>query len=321
VDSIGIGPNGSAPAVLSEAAKHWYIATNTRRLYNCDLSLASPEHGTDGVRASPVSGLSPRKVSEKIGLRSDGYGGELDINDLLRKRSDLSSFVVHFTRRGKDGISPEKNLKSIIRQQTIEARTPFGPAIRSLETKSARDLSSQKCVSFSETPLEHLDCLTEIVPKRSFCLSPYGIAFTKMTARRIGVNPIWYVDITPGHDWLMNPINELIDREVKRTRKFRRSPLAQIVPFIEQIGSGMGRSGYGYRKEFWWEREWRHRGNFHFSLRDVVVGFSPAMRVGEFERFSQKVGRRIPFIDPKWSLDKMIAHLSGCRDSMSCFDE
>jgi hypothetical protein len=44
----------------------------------------------------------------------------------------------------------------------------------------------------------------------------FGLAFTKMTARRLGVYPVWYVDITPGHDWLMNPINEAIGRELKR---------------------------------------------------------------------------------------------------------
>jgi len=25
-----------------------------------------------------------------------------------------------------------------------------------------------------------------------------------------GANPVWYVDITPGHDWLTNPLNALI---------------------------------------------------------------------------------------------------------------
>jgi len=245
----------------------------------------------------------------------------VDISQLLRKRADLSSFVVHFTRKGEDGIAPGKNLRSILRDNTIEARSAFGPAISRLEGKRSRDLKSQKCVSFSETPLEHLDCLTSDISGRRFSFSPYGLAFTKTTARIMGVNPIWYVDITPGHDWLMNPINQLIDRELRLRRKFSHSPLAQIIPFIEQMGSGLGRSGYGYRKEFWWEREWRHRGDFAFTLEAVAIGFAPEHRVKEFERFTEKLGRRISFVDPKWSLERMIIHLARCSDAKTCFDE
>jgi len=245
----------------------------------------------------------------------------VDISQLLRKRADLSSFVVHFTRKGEDDIAPGKNLRSILRDETIEARSAFGPATSLLERKRLRDLKSQKCVSFSETPLEHLDCLTGDIPGRRFSLSPYGLAFTKTTARRMGVNPIWYVDITPGHDWLMEPINQLVDRELRRQKRFNRSPLAKITPFIEQMGSGMGRSGYGYRKEFWWEREWRHRGDFSFTLQVVALGFAPEHRVKEFEKFTEKLGRRVRFVDPKWSLEKMIAHLSGCTDAKTCFDD
>ncbi len=243
----------------------------------------------------------------------------MNITELLSRRGDLSGFVVHLTRRGDDGVSPVRNLKSILEQHVIEARTPFGPAAQELGARQQRDLNSQKCVSFSETPLEHLHCLTERIAKRRFSLSSYGLAFTKMTARKLAVNPIWYIDITPGHDWLMNPINKLIKGEVKRRRNFRKSPLAQIAPFIEQMGSGLGRSGYGYRKEFWWEREWRHRGDFNFSLEEVALGFAPETRIETLEDFSERLGRKIPFVDPKWNLERMIAHLSGCKGATTPF--
>ena len=203
----------------------------------------------------------------------------------------------------------------------IEARNAFGPAKSKLDRSA--DLQSQYCVSFSETPLEHLYCLVQKIPRRQIRLSSYGLAFTKMKARQLGVNPVWYVDITEGHDWLiMNPINTLIDRGVTRLKRFRKSPLAQITPFIEPMGSGQRKDGYGYRKEFWWEREWRHRGDFGFPLSSVVLGLAPERRIEEFERFTQKLGhRRIPFVDPKWGLEKIIAHLAGCRTALSPFDE
>lgn len=118
----------------------------------------------------------------------------------------------------------------------------------------------------------------------------------------------------------MNPVNELIEREAARFKRFRKSPLAQISPFVEQMGSGPGRSGYGYRKEFWWEREWRHRGDFNFFLSDVALGLAPGKRIQTFEKFTDKLGRRIPFVDPKWGLEEIIAHLAGCKGALTPFD-
>lgn len=244
----------------------------------------------------------------------------MNINELLARRTDLSGFVVHLTRKWDHEHSPRGNLRSILKSQIIEARSPFGPAVQLLQRKGGPDLQSQNCVSFSETPLEHLYCLTQRIVKKRFNLSSYGLAFTKMTARRRGANPVWYVDITPAHDWLMNPINKLIEKDVKRRKKFRNSPLAQVAPFIEQMGSGLGRSGYGYRKEFWWEREWRHRGNFRFDLHDVALGLAPQGRINEFESFTEKLGRKIPFVDPKWNLERMVAHLSGSTGAMTPFE-
>ena len=101
-------------------------------------------------------------------------------------------------------------------------------------------------------PLEHVYCLTGRIPNRQVHLSRYGLALTRVTARRKAINPVWYVDITQGHDWLMNPINTLIDRTIEARKRFSTSQLALIAPFIEQMGTGQT-----YRKEFWWEREWR----------------------------------------------------------------
>lgn len=243
----------------------------------------------------------------------------VDIVELLSRRSDLSGFVVHLTRTTDADHPARKNLKNILRQQVIEARTPFGLAVSELRTRDDEDLRSQYCVSFSETPLEHLFCLIQRIPKRRVQLSSYGLAFTKMTARERGVNPVWYVDITPGHDWLTTPLNKLVAAEIKRRKKFRESPLALVTPFIEPMGSGLSRSGYGYRKEFWWEREWRHRGDFRFFKGDVAFGLAPENKIEELEDFSRELQIRIRFIDPEWSLERMVAHMSGSKGAMTPF--
>jgi len=241
-----------------------------------------------------------------------------NISDLLARRNDLSTFVVHLTRKTEDGRSARANLKRILRKQVIEARSPFGPAGGSVTKR--RDIDSQKCVSFSETPLAHINCLTCEIPKRRIRLCPFGLAFTKMTARKKGANPVWYIDITPGHDWLMKPINDMI-RNQKKESDFHDSALALICPFIEQMGSGPKLDGRGYQKEFWWEREWRHRGNYNFSYSEIAFGLAQEDSVEEFEELARSfTRRRIRFVDPCWSLDKMIAHLAGCAGVLTPFD-
>jgi hypothetical protein len=242
--------------------------------------------------------------------------GEIDIRELLSHRTDLSSFLVHFTRKTKNS-SPRSNLRRILRKKMLEARNPFGPAAEFLAKK---DRSSQKCVSFSEVPLAYVRCLIEKIPNRQICLSPYGLAFRKMRAREKGANPVWYVDITPGHEFLMNSVNKLIEKQIE-DETFSTSPIEKLCPFIEQMGTGVRSSdGKRYQKEFWWEREWRHVGDFHFFYQDVVLGFAPEEEIEDFEELMHKPNRRsVRFVDPRWGAEKMIAHLALSDESLSPF--
>jgi hypothetical protein len=243
-----------------------------------------------------------------------------DIREVLSRRVDLSLFVVHLTRAA-NGRSAKNNLKRILRKKVLEAGRAFGPAEKVAGT---RNHESQRCVSFSEVPLTHLGSLTSAIPKRQIKLSPYGVAFTKMRMRERGANPVWYVDITPTHEWLMNSINRMITAEVRRLgRRFWESDLANLCPFIEQMGSGPRQDGFGYKKEFWWEREWRHKGNFNFGYSEIAFGLAPEADVEELEdlmrRRSSRTSRKIRFLDPAWSADKMIAHLCGSVGALTPF--
>src|SRR5205823_3398667 len=74
---------------------------------------------------------------------------------------------------------------------------------------------TQRVVCFSETPLEHIYSMFADIQNRTYRLQPYGLALTKMVARRAGINPIWYVDISSGHPWkLRNALNGLVRRSV-----------------------------------------------------------------------------------------------------------
>jgi hypothetical protein len=134
-------------------------------------------------------------------------------------------------------------------------------------------------------------------------------------------SPVWYIDITPGHDFLTKSVDKMIDAAQSKGN-FRDSPMARICPFIEQMGTGVRVSdGRNYQKEFWWEREWRHVGDFRFRESDIAFGFAPEAYIEEFEDFMHRPKRRsVRFVDSTWSTERMIAHLARYRGILSPFD-
>jgi len=104
-----------------------------------------------------------------------------DVAEILNRRSDLSTFVVHLTKATTDATAHE-NLVSILATRTIEARSPMGWKGR----LGAADMACLKVVCFSETPLEHTYTLFQDIAGRDIHLSTYGVAFTRDVARRYG---------------------------------------------------------------------------------------------------------------------------------------
>lgn len=225
------------------------------------------------------------------------------ISDLLNRRSDLSTFVVHLTKE-HDGQTAAQSLLSILTARKIEARTPMGWK----GGLSARALAAMKVACFSETPLEHIYTLTQRIEGRRVQLAPYGIAFTKVTARRLGANPVWYVDMSPtrSHDWeIAEALDELRDEADASPGGFASHPASRVLPYIEQMGVWPSRP-----KEFWWERDWRRAGDFVFADRDVALVLCPEGEIVEFETLA---GYRA--VDPRWSLERMIAVILGIPDA------
>lgn len=233
------------------------------------------------------------------------------LEELIARRTDLGTFVVHLTK-DSENTSAKENLLTIVRARKLEARNPFGSAVSPLtiaitENKAdIPDLLSQHAVCFTETPLEYIHLMLAHIEDvmRACNFAPYGFAITKKLARKKNVNPIWYIDITPGHNWLINPINTLIEEAINNG-DFANSPIAKLTPLIEQMGSNAGQ----YRKEFWWEREWRHKGNF--NLPSTIILLCPEEEHAEFVHIANEAGIRATAIDAKWGLEAIIARLGG----------
>jgi Putative abortive phage resistance protein AbiGi, antitoxin len=224
------------------------------------------------------------------------------IRDLISRRTDLSTFLVHLTRE-EGAESGRARLEGIIRTGRIEARSPYGQARTRVDGDAAAE-ASQRVACFTETPLEHVHLLTEDIDARQVRFAPYGIALTKQIARTRGVNPVWYVDITPGHNWLTNPLNALIDQGIA-AGNFAGSDIAKITPFIEQMGT----QPPNYRKEFWWEREWRHSGDFELPQR--FIGVCPTAEHAQMVALVEGTERQAVWIDATWGLEEIIGRLAG----------
>lgn len=169
----------------------------------------------------------------------------------------------------------------------------------------------KRVVCFSETPLEHVHGLFAAIAGRSVNFQGYGVAFPKMVARWMSINPVWYVDLSraPG-EWRDWPIKEALNALVREAADdFAGHAISRLTPFIEGMGSWPDGNGGLRLREFAWEREWRHLGDL-----DLTPWWSKALWLcpqAELEAFSALVGEGAHCIDPAWGLERIIGHLLG----------
>jgi hypothetical protein len=231
------------------------------------------------------------------------------IRTVLGRREDLSTFLVHLCRN-RAGVTAVEALMRIVTERRLRAMTPMGWA-KSNDDPSDSASQSQRTVCFSETPLQHVHSLFADIEGRSIRLEPFGLALTKVVARRVGVNPVWYVDMTTagGREWAeARALDAIRDGAVSRGN-FHSSPESKVLPFCEHMGTWPCS-----RKEFWWEREWRHRGDLDLaSIWAKVIWLAP-------EEHHESVARAVAggngngelvLLDPRWGVEEIIARRCG----------
>ncbi len=266
---------------------------------------------------------APAAVDNETGTQGNGTREEVvDLQDVLSRRSDLSTFLVHFCRE-YDGVSARGCLESILAARKIEARNVFGQAQQRQGELTEKAAEAQRVVCFSETPIEHAHLMIQEIEGRNCNFGPYGIAITKVTGRLFGVNPVWYADNSyreefGPRDWLTKPLNRLVDRYINTGCS--DSDLAAIFPFFEQMGTGDNGKGSKWRKEFWWEREWRLVGDYPLNWIEPP-GFICLCPEGDFQYFREVLDanghKGVRCIDPTWSLEQIICSLSGMRADLA----
>lgn len=212
---------------------------------------------------------------------------------------DMSEYVVHFTK--DDGTAdPYRTMMSILFERRLVPGSRFGIASK---IAAAPD---QDAVCFSEIPLDHLHRLVE---RRR---TKYGIGFHQDILRQAGGARVWYLDRG-------GPLESAV-------RGLMRSPSAlgsyagasqeiwNLTPFIDVAGIYSG--GRPYRFE--WEREWRFRGEFAFSISDVAFLFIPAELHATARQFFLDAANEnsgpaygCPFLDPSWTAEQIEEELAS----------
>lgn len=188
----------------------------------------------------------------------------MPIAPFSQSRNDLSSFIAHFTRDGSVQGNARDNLINILITGCLEARSEQGMAKR-------RGFPGQAVVCFTEVPPEIYWTMVQSTHGRQVQLKPYGVVFKKQWVREKGANPVWYIDATPGHDWLTNDINDMINGV---TVGEEAGGILRLTPFFEPMGDWRATSGTV--REFSWEREWRKVGDLHFALVNLVSVLAPS---------------------------------------------
>jgi hypothetical protein len=239
----------------------------------------------------------------------------LSITEVLSRRTDLSTFVVHLTRDHGLQDTARARLELIIQSRRLIAGQPRGWATGVRRdgrlVLSPEQTETQRVVCFTETPLEHTYSMFADIQNRTYRLQPYGLALTKMVARRVGINPIWYVDITTGHPWrIRNQLNALVEKSVAEGWF---EEVAALFPIIEGMLTRLDVQGsVTFQREFWWEREWRIAADLDLGpIWDKILWLCPEAEMDAFIGLVQAAQRcdRVFCIDPSWGLERIIGHL------------
>ncbi len=220
-----------------------------------------------------------------------------NIQHILYFREDLSSFLVHLTRR-KGTLSASELLKKILRERCLVAGDePISDARLFLDDERVKSRFC-RAISFTETPLNEIHCLLEIWG-RSVELEPFGLVFLKDSLRPKGVAPVFYINNESGDKrTVVEALCRLIDIDARAAE--------QILPLVSSFGKMLVRPG---EVDFTWEREWRYpssQGNLVFNMDDVFIGICPHDVIDDFEaQFPE-----LKFVDcrrnMKWYATKLV---------------
>lgn len=217
---------------------------------------------------------------------------ELSIEELLDKKRDFSQLLVHLTR-DDEFRSAKEVLEVILDEQTLRAYNHF--CLFSPNLKESEDTALQeqfRVVSFTETPIDQIEVVLNLVKERKIEFKPYGLVFKKDYIRQPEQegNPVFYVTKE-----IAKPIWELYWPLLKSDREPSFNKICKLLALVTVCEKG---------NDWHWEREWRIVGNLVFNLSGIYCGLCPE---GDIPYFENKYS--LNFISPYWGINKILDKL------------
>jgi hypothetical protein len=239
-----------------------------------------------------------------------------DIGDVLLFRNDISPFLVHLTKKAKDGTDPKIVLKQILStRKLISGSDSISDARFGMITSSMSE--PEKCqffsaICFTETPISEIHCLLEI-KGRTKNLEPYGIVFLLDKLSKKGVSPVIYLNNERSNkDNVMRALCSLITSHPNEAREIL-SLISVFGKKLTPVGASSPQLGdYDFR----WEREWRYPsccGEMTFQFEEIFIGLCPHDEIEEFEKLFQGIGFIDPTMNMKWYARALIQARQRCN--------
>lgn len=256
------------------------------------------------------------------------------IDEILHFRRDVSPFLVHLTRDASEeepwlpiGTARER-LVNILQQRALMQSKKWVSRV-ALVNKDPQVIPQEdtpryfSAVSFTETPLEQVQCLLDI-EGRGVDLQPYGLVFRRDRLSQRHVSPVAYLNNASGG--IESILKAYLD--MCETRPDAAERVVPLVDFFgRRIECGIPQTNPASDYDFSWEREWRLPycfGNMAFTASDVFIGLCPEADIDEFEElFARTLGDlpgvpvgRLRFIDPRRPLQWFASRLVNARQRM-----
>jgi hypothetical protein len=203
----------------------------------------------------------------------------MKVRELLSRRNDLSTFLVHLTRDWEEGDpdshrTAQDSFRRIIGERRLLAGKPQG---------FARE---------QDDPAD-----------------PIPLWSTRGRCSRTTYSGGW-------RDWLVTPINELKDEAVGDD--FHTQPIARLLPFFDWMGGPFPGADTS-KEFWWEREWRHQRDLALDAVWDKVIWLCPASEHEEFttlvEESAPGDATASPiFIDPSWGLEEIVAHLAGLAE-------
>lgn len=229
-------------------------------------------------------------------------------NSSLTDRTDISDFIIHFTRDSTENFALD-NLISILNDMKINANEHHCLFNNPLKEQSQEIRENFNVACFTETPLHKLKNIFNIQNKQKH-FKPYGVIFFKDLLNEYWVheneklgnhpNPVFYV--SGDNKTLVKYFFEQYEQWLEDLKNNKANNFHLFGSLINLVNE---------KHNFIWEREWRTVGDYKFITPDVVAVIAPENEHNLIREKVYSFSNSMTIIDIEWSFETLLSKISS----------